>query len=223
MKRKNVIAFTVTAVLILLMFGFLLYLEEDIAGLLERTAPYSHIVFFAIQLLSVILAPIPSNFTATAGAMFFGPMMSFLITYIAVTMGSVMVFLFVRHFMKKMNTEKMEKKIGDRRYLKLLYEKPTAFLSVAFLLPVFPDDVICYLAGLTKVKTWVFILLVVLCRPWGLLVASGMGSFNMDMDEGKLIAFAAIALVVLLLYIIYRTFLHERVVEYMMKRRKREE
>ena len=182
MKKKNVLLTLFSVLLIGLLFGCLLYLEDDIGRILELTAPYSHMVFFFIQFLSVIFAPIPSNITATAGAMFFGPMESFMITYLAVAIGSVSVFAFVRYFRRKLDQEKMNRKIGDSRYLKLLYEKPTLFLFIAFLLPVFPDDVICYLAGLTSIKPWLFALLIIIARPWGLAVASGVGILGQDLD-----------------------------------------
>lgn len=41
---------------------------EEMRNYIERFAPYSHLFFFLIQLLSVVIAPIPSNVTALAGA-----------------------------------------------------------------------------------------------------------------------------------------------------------
>ena len=39
---------------------------------IDRFSPYSQLVYFLVQLASVILAPIPSNLTAAAGALLFG-------------------------------------------------------------------------------------------------------------------------------------------------------
>src|SRR5699024_12009379 len=58
--------------------------------------PYSHLCFFLVQLLSVVLAPIPSNVTALAGGVLFGTWPSFLMTFGAVALGSVLVFLLAR-------------------------------------------------------------------------------------------------------------------------------
>ena len=44
---------------------------EEMRNYIERFAPYSHLFFFLIQLLSVVIAPIPSNVTALAGAVLF--------------------------------------------------------------------------------------------------------------------------------------------------------
>lgn len=42
---------------------------EALRTYIDRFAPYSHLCFFLVQLLSVVLAPIPSNITAAAGGM----------------------------------------------------------------------------------------------------------------------------------------------------------
>ena len=44
-----------------------------------------------------------------------------------------------------------------------------------FLFPFFPDDLICILAGLTDIPLHRFFLIVLLTRPWGLLVACALG------------------------------------------------
>ena len=69
---------------------------EEMRNYIERFAPYSHLFFFLIQLLSVVIAPIPSNVTALAGAVLFGMWPSFLMTWLAVAGGSVLVFWLAR-------------------------------------------------------------------------------------------------------------------------------
>ena len=41
---------------------------EALRAYIAGFAPYSHLLFFLVQFLSVVLAPIPSNITAAAGA-----------------------------------------------------------------------------------------------------------------------------------------------------------
>ena len=45
---------------------------ETLRTYISRFAPYSHLTFFLLQLLSVVLAPIPSNVSALAGGLLFG-------------------------------------------------------------------------------------------------------------------------------------------------------
>ena len=45
---------------------------EGVQQYIERFSPYSQLIYFLVQLVSVIVAPIPSNLTAAAGAVLFG-------------------------------------------------------------------------------------------------------------------------------------------------------
>ncbi|MBD5133754.1 MAG: TVP38/TMEM64 family protein [Clostridiales bacterium] len=144
---------------------------EYIAG----SAPWSHLAYFGIQLASVVIAPIPSNITAAAGAYLFGLWPSFLLTWGAVALGSALVFVLARALGQKFVGRFVSEKLSEK-YLDLIRRKRDVFLALAFLFPFFPDDILCILAGLTDIPFKRFILLVALARPWGLLVACMVGS-----------------------------------------------
>lgn len=46
------------------------------------------------------------------------------------------------------------------------------FLFIATLLPLFPDDFLCYLSGLLKMDSRKFIWIIILGKPWCILVYS---------------------------------------------------
>lgn len=141
---------------------------------IERSAPYSHLFYLLIQLLSVILAPIPSNVTALAGAVLFGTWPAFLLTWIAVTGGSMLVFWLARTLGQGFAERLVDRRVAAK-YLDIIRRKRDIFLVLVFLFPFFPDDLICILAGLTDIPAHRFLLIVLLTRPWGLLVACGVG------------------------------------------------
>lgn len=147
---------------------------EDMRAYIERFSPYSYIIYFLVQLASVILAPIPSNITSLAGAVLFGTLPAFLLTYGAVTAGSSLVFQLAR-LLGQPFVERFVGRASVEKYMDLIRRKRDIFFAMAFLLPGFPDDVLCFLAGLTKMSFRRFLFLVLLCRPWGLLVACAVG------------------------------------------------
>lgn len=148
---------------------------EKMGEYIARCAPWSHLAYFGVQLLSVVIAPIPSNITAAAGAYLLGLWPAFLLTWGAVSLGSAVVFALARalgqEFAEKLAGEKLPEK-----YLDLIRRKRDTFLLLAFLFPFFPDDLLCILAGLTDISFRRFFLLAVLARPWGLLTACAVGS-----------------------------------------------
>lgn len=141
---------------------------------IQRSTPYSHLVFFLIQLSSVILAPIPSNITAAAGGAVFGVLPAFLLSTAAVVLGSVLVFQLSRLLGQSFARNFVESKYWEK-YGEAIHRRRDSFLFLAFLLPFFPDDLLCIMAGLTDIPYRRFLLLVALARPWGLLVACAAG------------------------------------------------
>ena len=148
---------------------------EQMGAYIARSAPWSHLTYFGVQLVSVIVAPIPSNITAAAGAFLFGLWPSFLLTWAAVAMGSAAVFALARALGQDFAGKFVSEKLSEK-YLDLIRRKRDVFLALAFLFPFFPDDLLCILAGLTDISFRRFFLLVAAARPWGLLVACMVGS-----------------------------------------------
>ena len=147
---------------------------EGLRTYIEDFSPYSHLIYFLVQLASVVLAPIPSNLTALAGGVLFGAGTSFLLTAGAVILGSMIVFGLARVLGRPFADRLVSRKVSER-YLDLIRRKRDVFLALVFLFPFFPDDLICILAGLTDIRPLRFLVLVTLTRPWGLLVACGLG------------------------------------------------
>lgn len=142
---------------------------------INRFSPFGQCFFFLIQLLSVVLAPIPSNITALAGAVLFGMWQAFFLTYAAVILGSFLVFYLARILGRPFADKLVSRKLSER-YLDVIRAKQDVFLLLVFLLPFFPDDLICILAGLTEMRPLRFLTIALIARPWGLLVACALGS-----------------------------------------------
>ena len=152
---------------------------EQMGAYIARCAPWSHLAYFGVQLVSVIVAPIPSNITAAAGAYLFGLWPSFLLTWGAVAAGSALVFALARALGQGFASRFVSEKLSEK-YLDLIRRKRDVFLALAFLFPFFPDDLLCILAGLTDISFRRFFLLALIARPWGLLVACMVGSATMS-------------------------------------------
>lgn len=185
---------------------------EAMGAYIERCAPWSHLTYFGIQLASVVIAPIPSNITAAAGAYLFGLWPSFLLTWGAVTLGSVIVFALARVLGQKFAGRFVSEKL-EEKYLDVIRRKRDVFLALAFLFPFFPDDLLCILAGLTDIPFKRFLLLVVLARPWGLLVSCMVGSATVSIPLWGMALLGAAGLAVFLLAMKYGDKLEDAVMK----------
>ena len=183
---------------------------ETLGEYIVRCAPWSHLAYFGIQLASVVIAPIPSNITAAAGAYLFGLWPSFLLTWGAVALGSAIVFILARVLGQKFAGQFVGEKLSER-YLDVIRRKRDVFLLLAFLFPFFPDDLLCILAGLTDISFKRFFLLVVIARPWGLLAACMVGSATVSIPWWGMVLMGAAGLAVFLLAMRYGDRLEDAV------------
>ena len=219
-KRGKIILWTLTIAILggclwaLYATGFFQAMgsPERMGDYIARSAPWSHLTYFGVQLLSVVIAPIPSNITAAAGAYLFGLWPSFLLTWGAVALGSALVFLLARalgqRFVENFVSEKL-----SQGYLDLIRRKRDIFLSLAFLFPFFPDDILCILAGLTDISFKRFFLLVLLARPWGLLVSCMVGSATLSIPPWGMALLGVAGLAVFLLAMKYGDRLEQAVID----------
>ena len=95
---------------------------------IDRFAPYSHLLFFLVQFLSVVLAPIPSNITAAAGGLLFGTWPAFLLTFSAVAAGSLLTFSLARALGRDFADRLVSQKLSEK-YQGILHSKAPVFLS----------------------------------------------------------------------------------------------
>ena len=226
MKEKTkqillwVLVLAALAVIVLVMYrtGFFAAMrtKDGLAQYISATAPWSHLVYFLIQLASVIVAPIPSNITAAVGAVLFGLWPSFLLTWAAVASGSALVFLLARALGQKFADQFVSQKLSDK-YLDVIRRKRDVFLALAFLFPFFPDDLLCILAGLTDIPFRRFFILVLLTRPWGLLVACAVGSSTLSIPLWGMALLGIVGLLLFLLAMKYGDRVEAAILERLKK------
>ena len=211
MKQKKKWAVLALTVLLLGAGGLFLYRSGFFAACtsipalrayIDRSAPYSHLTFFVVQLLSVVLAPIPSNLTAAAGGLLFGTWPAFFLTYGALMAGSLLVFWLARTLGRDFVDRVVSRKLAEK-YQKVIREKTTVFLALAFLLPYFPDDMLCILAGLTPITFGRFALLALFTRPWGLLFASALGGASLSIPLWVMVLIGLAGVMIFVLGMLY--------------------
>ena len=175
---------------------------EGLRAYIARFAPYSHLWLFVVQFLSVVLAPIPSNITSVAGGLLFGTWPAFFLTYAAVAAGSLLVFALARGLGQDFADRLVSRKLSEK-YQAVLETKAPIFLTLAFLFPFFPDDILCILAGLTTMPFRRFLLIALFTRPWGLLAASALGGSTLSLPPWAMALLAAAGIGVFLVCMKY--------------------
>ena len=145
-------------------------IQEYVAGF----GAWAPLAFFVLQLLQVIITPIPGNVTTLAGGLLFGFWPAFVISTAAIVLGAFAVFMLARAYGRPLVIRLVKEKTVDK-YLNELSTRQRQGLILMFLFPFFPDDTISLIAGLTPIKLKEFMLITILTRPWGLLVSALVG------------------------------------------------
>jgi uncharacterized membrane protein YdjX (TVP38/TMEM64 family) len=159
---------------------------------------WAPLAFFLLQFIQVIFSPIPGNLTTIVGGMLFGFVYGFLLSLAAIFLGSVVAFLLGKSFGRPL-VERIAGKALVEKYMKSVSSRQRVVLIMMFLLPFFPDDLLCLIAGLSAMRLPQFSRITILTRPWGLLFSAlaGAGLLKIPTWGWAVIGIAAIALFVL--------------------------
>jgi uncharacterized membrane protein YdjX (TVP38/TMEM64 family) len=139
----------------------------------EGFGVWTVLILILIQIITVVIPILPTTVGCIAGVVIFGPWFGFLYNYIGICLGSVASFLLSKRFgsglVKKFVSKKyFEKYIGccsDQKKFNRIF-------TLSILIPGAPHDVLCYLAGLTRMSVSRFIGVIMLCKPLTLILYS---------------------------------------------------
>lgn len=137
---------------------------EKIKELLNKYKTVSIIIYWCIQFLQVTFIPIPAAITIVAGAQIFGPWWTFFISLAAMIPASILAF-FLGRWLGKPFVGWMIGKETMNKYLTKTHGRERTVFFTMFLLPFFPDDALCLVAGITPMTLKYFLMTQIITRP----------------------------------------------------------
>lgn len=123
---------------------------ERVAAWIDDAGPWAPLVFIGIQIAQVFAAPIPGQVTGFVGGFLFGGTLGSLYAIIGGTLGCALVFALSRRLGRPF-VERFVRPAILERFDYIIGHNGVAVLLIIFLVPIFPDDLICYIAGLTRI------------------------------------------------------------------------
>lgn len=159
------ISIVVLSLYLLKITGFLDKIDsiEDLRAFVSSFDGYAVALFVALQFLQVVVLPIPAFITVGAGVLLFGPLKGSFLSCIGIIAGSIVSFFIGRIFGYKVVKWLVGKESLDKG-LKTIKGKDKVILTFMFLFPFFPDDVLCFVAGITTVSPTFFIVMIFITR-----------------------------------------------------------
>ncbi len=166
---------------------------DQLQDYIRREGKWAPFIFIFIQTMQVIIAPIPGNVTTLAGGLMFGSTLGFIYGSIGLIIGSTTAFYLARFYGKPF-VIKIAGADNYEKYSKYFTKKSRLVLFLLFLFPFFPDDMLCFLAGISTLTFGTFILFVILARLPGVYVSVFIGSGSLNLPVWSWILIAAISL-----------------------------
>lgn len=143
---------------------------EAMRTYIGRFGLFAPVILIVIQALQVILPVLPGFLGCIVGAGMFGAMGGFLCNYIGISAGSVIAFLLAKRF----GSGLVQQMISMEKYHSFVawIERKkcyTIILFLSILLPLAPDDFLCYFSGLMGMSTKKFTWIILSAKPWCIL------------------------------------------------------
>jgi uncharacterized membrane protein YdjX (TVP38/TMEM64 family) len=171
---------------------------DAVRAFILRYGIWGPLVLIALQAGQVVLAPIPGQVLAVVAGFLYGAWWGTLYNMIGITIGSAIAFWLARRFGRTyvegiIAADKLETfDAVDDDYAAL-------GLFVLFLFPGLPDDVLCFIGGLTSIPFWKLVAIAVLGRAPAFFLVNVVGEFaeSGDFTAAIVLSLALIALSVL--------------------------
>lgn len=211
-----IVAIVVLAYYILVWTGAWEYINsvDKIRELILSLGFWGRFAFVMLQFLQVTFLPIPSTISTLAGVLIYGPLQTALLSLAGIMLGSVLAFWLGRQFGRKL----VAFMVGEetcKKWTDFLTNAKYSFV-VMMVLPIFPDDVLCLVAGLTNMTWKFFVLTNLIARPIGIFMTCYLGSGELIPYHGwGLVAWAFIIVIVGIL--LYLTFKYRPQIENFLK------
>lgn len=154
---------------------------EGMIALIRSFGFWGVFVYVLFIVLNVVFLPVPAAVPAVIGTAVFGPLWSFVCMSAGTVAGSLIIFILGRNFGKKLVVWMIGKEKTEK-YAEFVGKKGRAAFIFMIVLPFFPDDILCLMAGLSHMSYRYFIFVICPVRVATL-------AFMCFFADGKLIPF----------------------------------
>ena len=185
--------------------------KNVVKNFFDSFGAWEQVFFIFVQILQVFFAPIPGQLTGLLGGFLFGFWHGLFLTTIGLAMGSFLAIGLSRllrdHVVQKFVPQSILEKFDY-----LIDKGGLMTFFMIFLLPAFPDDAVCFIAGLTRLSLWKLVAVCVIGRLPGMAVLTFAGTaVDSDLQIAQIILSIAMVISVLI------WFFEEEITTYVKK------
>ncbi len=173
-------------------------LKETVASF----GPFSPLAFILLQVVQVVVAPIPGAPVGFLGGYLFGVEAGFIYSTIGLTIGSWIAFR-IAGFFEKWLVQKIVSSKKLKKFDYLMEHEGVILSFFLFLIPGFPKDALCYILGLTRMSLVFFLIISTIGRIPGTLIATLQGAKAFNQQYTLFFVLAGISALMALVFYVY--------------------
>ena len=184
---------------------------DDAVTFLRNYRSLSVPAYFAAEILQIVVSVLPGQLFQMAAGYLFGFVPGLIYTLIGAVLGTVITFVLAR----VLGSDAVHLMLGEERskhYMALLNSRKAYVITfLIYLIPGIPKDTVCYVAGVSEMKMLPFVIISVAGRMPAMAASVIFGAMYMKHDYTGMIIVAVIVAVVVLICIVKRKEIMERV------------
>ncbi len=173
--------------------------QERVADFIRRRGAWAPVVTISLQILQVVVSPIPGQALDAVNGYLFGPLWGTLYSMVGMMIGSFLAMGLTRRFGRPL----AERLVGEQaleRIDRYASRRGPLFFLIFFLMPFVPNDVACFLAGLTPIPLAELMLIALVGRMPSIVVSNLVGATVTELTLPQVAVFAAGTLLVALAF-----------------------
>ena len=169
----SIISFALILIYFLKISGILDRIDsiEDLRNYVASFGYLAVVIYIIMNFLQVVILPIPGFIAVGTGVALFGPLKTSIYSLIGILSGSFVAFFIGRVLGYKVVKWMVGKETLDK-CLNSVKNKDKIILTFMFLFPFFPDDVLCFVAGLSSMSVTYYTGMIFICRIISVVVSA---------------------------------------------------
>ena len=128
--------------------------------------------FLLLQIIQVVIPIIPGGVTTVVGFMAFGPILGFILNYVGIVIGSIILFLLTRRYGKPFILLFVDEKSFKHYEQKLASSTYETVFALNMASPISPADILVMVTGLSRMSFKRFLYIILICKPISIVAFS---------------------------------------------------
>jgi uncharacterized membrane protein YdjX (TVP38/TMEM64 family) len=174
-----------------------------VVNTMQHAGVWGPAILGLLFILQVFLAFIPGQALMVASGFLYGFWGGFLISWLSLVLGGEIAFILARHYGRTFAEKWISASILER-WDQAANGQGIAFFAITLVMPLVPNDAMCYVAGLGRISRARFSIANLLGRGIACTITSALGAFGGNIPMQGWIVLIALFVIAGLVWMIFR-------------------